>query len=224
MHLLFDLFPNLEKLRIPQVTKNEIQSDGALCMPPRSRTPPKRLRSLSASNVTGWSDMDPSNLIRLPRKSIQELNFSVIDGVMQLIETFRAFPHLTSLTITNLTFAEHTADDSTAIFPEKALDLMDCTLGPLPNLAILHLGEVPFEYDVCIVRLLSRTPNLREFTASHVYDMTAAALAAYCPKSRVLRFNAVHCSSNCTRRFFTPDELRGFERIEHKIDAREVVE
>ena len=44
--------------------------------------------------------------------------------------------------------------------PEEALNFMDSTLGPLPNLEILHLGETSLEYDICIARMLSRTPNL----------------------------------------------------------------
>lgn len=86
------------------------------------------------------------------------------------------------------------------------------------------LGILSLKYVICIACLLSRTPILREFTASHAYARTAAVLATYCPKTRV-KFNAIHCYSDCMCQFFTTgSELSGFKEIEHMIDARELVE
>lgn len=230
MHLLFDLFPNLERLHLPTVTKSEIRSDGALGTTPLSRSAPKSLRALSVFNPIGWTDTDATNLVQLPRDSIQELNFSYIEGMINLIEILIHFPYLSSIVAAKFTLAENSGSDRNTTnivntsLPEEALELMDSTLGPLPNLEILHLGEVPSQYDLFLAQLLSRTPNLREFYTTEAYPLTVAALAAHCPKIQVLQFDTTQCSSDSICQLLVRcSDLREFTGTGHTIDVQEMV-
>ncbi|KAG0082218.1 hypothetical protein BGZ93_004217 [Podila epicladia] len=196
MHLLFDLFLNLEQLHIQRLNKTEVHSDDIFGVPPSPRTAPKTLRTLSVLNPIGWIDADPSDLVLLPHESIQELNFSFIDSVAQLVEILIAFPHLSCLTTFNLHLVDLDIGYNYTDFSKAVLMFMFSALGPLPNLKSLHLGRAPVEYDHCISQVLTRTPNLREFTTAQAHPLTVAALSAHCPKIQVLSFNTVECSSD----------------------------